>query len=77
VRSVDDLMKASRKAAPPRQGDVKAAIANRSKLLQDLKRVSSEGHGRAREGGVAGFTAAIRESLRQNRECAEGAPRVS
>jgi hypothetical protein len=73
VQSVDDLMKASKEGrAAAVKGDIKAAIANRSKLLQDLKRVSSEATDARLKAGLRSFTAAIRESLRQNRECAGG-----
>lgn len=71
VRTLDDLMKISvqgRTAAA--KGETKAAIANRSALLKDLQSLRAETKNARLKAGLASFTAAIQESLRQNRECA-------
>jgi hypothetical protein len=71
VRTLDDLMKFSEKGRVAAvSGETKAAIANRSKLLKDLQRLSSAATDTHLRAGLRSFTAAIRESLRQNRECA-------
>jgi hypothetical protein len=70
VKTLDDLMKASKRGrAAAVKGDTKAAIANRSKLLKDLERLSSAATDARLKAGLRSFTAAIRESLRQNRDC--------
>lgn len=72
VRLLDDLMKASAKGrAAAVRGETDAAIANRSKLLENLQRLRSEAGDARLRAGLGSFTAAIRESLRQNRECAD------
>jgi hypothetical protein len=75
VGTLDDLMKASqagRGAAV--KGDTKAAIANRTKLLADLRRLNEKASDARLKAGLRDFTAAIRESLRQNRECGADCP---
>ena len=75
VRSLDDLMKASqagRNAAV--KGDTDAAVANRTKLLKDLRRLSKNVSDVKLKAGLRDFTAAIQESLRQNRECGADCP---
>ena len=72
VKMLDNLMKASQKGrAAAVKGETDAAIANRSKLLKDLQRLRSEAGDAQLRAGLGSFTAAIRESLRQNRECAD------
>jgi hypothetical protein len=72
VQALDGLMRASvRGRAAAVKGDTKAAIANRAKLLADLRRLSAEATDAQLKGGLRSFTAAIRESLRQNSECGE------
>ncbi len=53
------------------KGDTKAAIANRTKLLAGLKRLGAQATDARLKAGLGSFTAAIRESLRQNSECAD------
>ncbi len=75
VRSLDDLMKASqagRNAAV--EGNTKAAVANRTKLLEDLRRLNKNVSDVKLKAGLRDFTAAIQESLRQNRECGADCP---
>lgn len=75
VRTLDDLMKASqagRNAAV--EGDTGAAIANRTKLLEDLRGLSKNVSDVKLKAGLRDFTAAIEESLRQNRECGADCP---
>jgi hypothetical protein len=70
VLTLDALMKTSQRGrAAAARGDTKAAIANRSKLLQDLQRLRGQVTDKQLKGGLGSFAAAIRESLRQNREC--------
>jgi hypothetical protein len=71
VQTLDDLMKTSMKGRTAAgRGDTKAAIANRSTLLKDLQSLRSDATNAQLKTGLRSFTAAIRESLRQNRECA-------
>jgi hypothetical protein len=70
VQTLDGLMKTSEKGrAAAAKGDTKAAIANRAKLLQDLQRLRGQVNDQRLKAGLGSFAAAIRESLRQNREC--------
>ena len=70
VQTLDGLMKTSQKGrAAAAKGDTKAAIANRSKLVKDVQRLRGEATDKQLKAGLASFAAAIRESLRQNREC--------
>jgi hypothetical protein len=75
VLALDDLMqrsKAGRAAAA--KGDTKAAIENRSELLADLRRLRRQADDAELKAGLGSFAAAISESLRQNRECANACP---
>jgi hypothetical protein len=70
VQTLDGLMKSSQKGrAAAAKGDTKAAIANRSKLVKDVQRLRGQATDKQLKAGLASFAAAIRESLRQNREC--------
>jgi hypothetical protein len=72
VQTLDDLMKTSGEGrAAAVKGQTKAAIANRSKLLKDLQSLRTGATDARLKAGLRDFTAAIRESLRQNRECAD------
>jgi hypothetical protein len=75
VQTLDDLMQASVKGrAAAVKGQMKAAIANRAKLVADLRELRSQAKDPQLQAGLASFAAAIRESLRQNRECPDGCP---
>jgi hypothetical protein len=75
IQTLDSLMKTSEKGrAAASNGDTKAAIANRSKLLADLQRLRRSAADKQLKAGLASFAAAIRESLRQNRECGAACP---
>jgi hypothetical protein len=75
VRTLDDLMKASRAGRNAAvEGDTDAAIANRTGLLKDLRRLSGNASDVKLKAGLRDFTAAIQESLRQNRECGADCP---
>jgi hypothetical protein len=70
VKTLDELVRFSakgRKAAV--NGDIKAAIANRAKLLRDIRALDKQAGDKQLKAALAGFDAAIAESLRQNREC--------
>ena len=70
VKTLDELVRFSakgRKAAV--NGDMKAAIANRSKLLRDIRALDKQADDKQLKAALASFDAAIAESLRQNREC--------
>ena len=72
VLTLDGLMKLSEQGrAAAVKGDTKAAIANRTKLLAGLKRLDAQATDARLKAGLRSFTAAIRESLRQNSECAD------
>ena len=73
--ALDGLMERSREGrAAAAKGDTKAAIANRSALVKDLQALSGQVKDAKLKAGLASFTAAIRESLRQNRECGDACP---
>jgi hypothetical protein len=75
VLTLDDLMKNSQEGrAAAAKGDTKAAIANRSDLLKELQRLRGQATDVKLKAGLASFVAAIRESLRQNRECGDACP---
>ncbi len=75
VLALDRLMERSQEGrAAAAKGDTKAAIANRSALLKDLETLGGEVKDAKLKAGLTSFTAAIRESLRQNRECGDGCP---
>jgi len=75
VLALDKLMKRSQRGrAAAASGDTGAAIANRSKLLRDLRRLRNRAEDPDLQSGLASFIAAIRESLRQNRECGAACP---
>jgi hypothetical protein len=75
VLALEGLMERSQEGrAAAAKGDTKAAIANRSALLKDLQALSAEVKDAKLKAGLASFTAAIRESLRQNRECGNACP---
>ena len=71
VKTLDELVRFSakgRKAAV--NGDMKAAIANRAKLLKDIRSLDRQADDKQLKAALVSFDAAIAESLRQNRECA-------
>ena len=75
VLALDGLMERSQEGrAAAAKGDTKAAIANRSALVKDLQALSGQVKDAKLKAGLASFTAAIRESLRQNRECGDACP---
>jgi hypothetical protein len=75
VLTLDALMKRSRQGrAAAAKGDTKAAVANRSELLKDLRRLRGDVKDAKLKAGLGIFVSAIRESLRQNRECAGACP---
>jgi hypothetical protein len=75
VVALDDLMKKSEEGrTAAAKGDTEAAIANRSALLEDLQDLRGQAKDAKLKAGLGSFVAAIRESLRQNRECANACP---
>jgi hypothetical protein len=75
VIDFDALLKRSAKGRSAAvHGDFKAAIANRSKLLSDLKALDQQATDPQFKAALTSFTAAVRESLRQNRECQSTCP---
>jgi len=75
VQSLDRLLKFSEQGrAAAVNGDIKAAIANRTKLLADLQALQKQATDAKLKAAVTSFTAAIRESLRQNKTCGEKCP---
>jgi hypothetical protein len=71
VKTLDELVRFSAKGRKSAvNGDMKAAIANRSKLLKDIKALDKQAKDKDLKAALASFDAAITESLRQNRECA-------
>jgi hypothetical protein len=75
VQTLDGLMKTSEKGrAAAAKGDTKAAIANRAKLVKDIQRLRTQANDKQLKAGLGSFAAAVRESLRQNRECGAGCP---
>jgi hypothetical protein len=73
VQSLDALMKTSEKGrAAAAKGDTKAAIANRAQLLKDVQALRAKAADKQLKAGLGSFAAAVRESLRQNRECGAG-----
>ena len=75
VLALDVLMKQSQEGrAAAAKGDTKTAIASRSDLLKDVQRLRGQVRDAKLKAGLGSFVAAIRESLRQNRECADGCP---
>jgi hypothetical protein len=75
VQTLDGLMKTSQKGrAAAAKGDTKAAIANRSQLLKDVQQLRGQAADKQLKSGLGSFTSAIRESLRQNRECGTACP---
>ena len=70
AQEIDRLLKLSQTGrAAAVKGDFKAATANRAKLLKDLQSLQGKATDAQLKAGVTAFAAAIRESLRQNREC--------
>ena len=70
VKQLDELMLLSKKGrAQAVDGDVKAAAASRAQLLKDIRALDADTGDKALKAGLVSFGAAIRESLRQNREC--------
>ncbi len=75
VQTLDGLMKTSHQGrTAAAKGDTKAAIANRAKLARDVQRLRGQATDKQLKAGLASFAAAIRESLRQNRECGAACP---
>ncbi len=75
VLTLDDLMKKSQEGrAAAASGDTEAAIANRADLLKALQRLQRQAEDAKLKAGLGSFVAAIRESLRQNRECGDACP---
>jgi Double zinc ribbon len=70
VRKLDGLMQMSEQGrAAAVNGDIAAAIANRSKLLRELRTLRAQATDAPLLAALSSFSSAIRESLRQNREC--------
>ena len=70
VKQLGELMLLSKKGrAQAVEGDVKAAAASRAQLLKDIRALDADTGDKALKAGLVSFGAAIRESLRQNREC--------
>jgi hypothetical protein len=75
VIDFDALLKRSQKGRSAAvHGDFTAAIANRAKLLADLKALDKRATDPQFKAALTSFTAAIRESLRQNRDCQSTCP---
>ena len=73
METLDSLMKRSaRGRAAAVEGDFAAATANRSDLLRRLRRLERQADDPELKAAVTSFAAAVRESLRQNRECGSG-----
>ncbi|WP_157591782.1 hypothetical protein [Solirubrobacter soli] len=71
VKTLDELVRFSAKGRKSAvSGDMKAAIANRSKLLKDIRALDKQADDKQLKAALVAFDAAITESLRQNRECA-------
>jgi hypothetical protein len=71
VKTLDELVRFSKKGrASAVNGNMKAAIANRTKLLRDIRALDKQADDKQLKAALASFDAAIAESLRQNRECA-------
>ena len=76
METLDSLMKRSaRGRAAAVKGDFAAATANRSDLLRRLRRLERQADDAELKAAATSFAAAIRESLRQNRECKAAAAR--
>jgi flagellar basal body-associated protein FliL len=75
VVSLDRLMKRSaRGRAAAVEGDFPAAIDNREGLLRSLQRLRRQADDGELKAALTSFTAAIREALRQNRDCESACP---
>ncbi len=75
VVSLDRLMKRSaRGRAAAVEGDFPAAIENREGLLRSLQRLRRQADDGELKAALTSFTAAIREALRQNRDCESACP---
>jgi hypothetical protein len=71
AQQLDRLLQRSKTGrADAVNGDFKAAMANRAKLLKDIQSLQGKATNAQVKAGATAFAAAIRESLRQNRECA-------
>jgi len=71
VQALDGLMQRSKEGrAAALDGDFAGAIANRSALLGELQSLRTEATDPELRAALGSFVAAIRESLRQNRDCA-------
>jgi hypothetical protein len=71
VEQLDRLLQRSKTGrADAVNGDFKAAIANRAQLVKDLQSLEGKAANAQVKAGATAFAAAIRESLRQNRDCA-------
>ena len=68
------MRKSQEGRAAAASGDTEAAIANRSDVLKGLQQLRREAEDAKLKAGLGLFVAAIRESLRQNRECADACP---
>jgi hypothetical protein len=70
VETLDSLLKRSaRGRAAAVRGDFEAAAAGRSDLLRRLRRLERQTDDAELKAATTSFAAAVRESLRQNREC--------
>jgi RNA polymerase subunit RPABC4/transcription elongation factor Spt4 len=70
VQRLDGLMQMSVQGrAAAISGDAAGAMANRERLLRELQTLRSEAADPELQAAIDGFIPAIRESLRQNREC--------
>jgi 2-oxoglutarate dehydrogenase E2 component (dihydrolipoamide succinyltransferase) len=75
AQQLDQLMKLSEQGrAAAVKGDFKAATANRAKLVKDLQSLQGKAADPQVKAAAIAFAAAIRESLRQNRECGSKCP---
>jgi hypothetical protein len=71
AQQLDRLLQRSKTGrADAVNGDFKAAMANRANLLKDIQSLQGKATNAQVKAGATAFAAAIRESLRQNRECA-------
>ena len=76
METLDSLIKRSvRGRAAAVKGDFEAAAANRSDLLRRLRRLERQADDAELKAATTSFAAAVRESLRQNRECGRAARR--
>jgi hypothetical protein len=68
------MKRSARGRAAALKGDFEAAAANRSDLLRRVRRLERQADDAELKAAATSFAAAVRESLRQNRECGAGCP---